>query len=521
MQGESTAQQCNMRPASCTAPHPGDEWWRAPPKPYWEEAAGNTSAPCLLDMCDEILLLILGFLDPFSLFSVSGVCSTLYRVSSTHSLWAKCSMIAFSCDFRAGCADCNPKEAFKLMYMWKDLYRTLPYNRPLQDLFFSGFAPEKYWTRWLTLEKIVPLPPVCLPDREIEDIWGINKDLLEEKHKVTEEPMEDVKDSVYKYDWKDLYNLALSHHMEYSNMQLHVIKKMASECHEELEWLYCQYYTNRFQWLFSYWLFGLSKSFAKHLERIYLKWQRFDKKKVSYWGSSDCDVQYLASLHYITSDFWNGKLANSDENIGIQSVENYFSMCRSLLAWILGRRWGKFKQKKVYKDALEGVYHMLKHELQVSMVDHNTFWVVAKVQMSRICNLEKVAGNYVNWKLIDVLPCYRMFTATGDVFYLEQIKNILIRKRLIHNWLFQEENFWVVHLLPQSLLLLLEYDTKIYEETLHGDTLVAHLSRLIWLYLHTGQQLYIDAMKGFVYECAYSSYVSQIYENDSLALVWI
>ncbi|XP_073529649.1 uncharacterized protein [Phyllobates terribilis] len=296
--------------------------------------------------------------------------------------------------------------------------------------------------------------------------------------------------------------------------------KPPERSHEELEWLYCQYYSSRFQWLFSYWLFGLSKSFAKPLQKIYLRWQRFDKEKVSNWGSSDCDVQYLASLHYITSDFWNGKLANGDENIGIQSVENYFSMCRSLSAWILGRRWGKFKQKKVYKDALEGVYHMLKHELHVSMVDHNTFWVVAKVQMTRICSLAKVAGNYVNWKLIDVLPCYRMFTATGDFFYQEQIKNILFRKQLINNWLFQEENFWVVNLLPQSLLLLLEYDTKIYEESLHGDTLVAHLSRLIWLYLHTGQQLYIDAMKGFVYECAYSSYASQIYESASLAIVW-
>lgn len=57
----------------------------------------------------------------------------------------------------------------------------------------------------------------------------------------------------------------------------------------------------------------------------------------------------------------------------------------------------------------------------------------------------------------------------------------------------------------------------VFAESLHGDTVGAHLSRLIWLYLHSGQQFYMDAMKGFVYECAYASYTSQIYESASIA----
>ncbi|XP_075720389.1 uncharacterized protein LOC142761087 [Rhinoderma darwinii] len=519
MEGEISAQWYNTWPANFVAPRPDDERWEAPEKYGLVNGEdGMTSAPCrrMLDMSDEILLLILDLLDPFSLLSMSGVCFTLYRVSSTESLWAKHCRVAFGSSFRTVCADCTPKKAFTLMYMWRKLYRTLPYNRQLQDLFFSGLPPKKYWMQWLTLEEMVPLPSIQLPDYEIEEIWGITKDLLDDKHEVIDEPLEEVRISLYKYDWKELYNLALKHHGEYSNVQSHVLKKNISECHEDLEWLYCQYKRNRFQWLFSYWLFGLSKSCAKQLQRIYLWWQRFDKNKVSRWGSTDSDVKYLASLHCITDDFWNGKLANGDENIGIQTVENYFSMCRSLLAWILGRKWGRFKQKKVYKDALEGVYHMLKREIQVSMVNHDQFWMAAKVQMSRICSLEKIAGNYVNWKIIDVLPCYRMFMATGDSFYLDQIKGFLFRKQLINNWILQEENFWVSSLLPESLFQLLEYDTKIYEESLHGDTVGAHLSRLIWLYLHSGQQLYMDAMKGFVYECAYASYASQIYDSVSL-----
>ncbi|XP_063773290.1 uncharacterized protein LOC134909877 isoform X2 [Pseudophryne corroboree] len=424
--------------------------------------------------------------------------------------------VAFASCFRMDCVDYTPKEAFKLLYMWRKLYRTLPYNRKLQDLLFSGIPPKKYWVQWLVLEEMVPLPPVQLTVVEIEEIWGISKDLLDEKCKVADEYSEGGQVPIFKYDWKELHNMALLHHGDYTNVQSHVLNKMSSECHEDMEWLYCQYNKYRFQWLFSYWLFGLSKSCARQLQRIYLWWQRFDKKKVSRWGSADCDTEYLASLHYITDDFWNGKLANGDENIGIQIVENYFSMCKSLLAWILGRKWGRFKQKKVYKDALEGVYRVLKSEAQVSMVNHDQFWLVAKVQMSRICSLEEIAGNYVNWKLIDALPCYRLFMASGELIYLEQVKGFLFRKQLVHNWILQEQNFWVSSLLPESLFHLLEYETKLCEERLHGDTVGAHLSRLIWLYLHSGQQLYMDAMKGFVYECAYASYASQIYETVSL-----
>ncbi|XP_056419271.1 uncharacterized protein LOC130360727 isoform X2 [Hyla sarda] len=445
MEGESRAERDHTWPDKCTAPRPDDKWREAPEHDgALDRQDGMTSAPCrlLLDMSDEVLLLILDLLDPFSLLRVSAVCSTLYRISSTDSLWAKHCMVAFGSGFRTGCADCTPKDSFKLIYMWKKLYRTLPYNRQLQDLFFSGVPPKKYWVQWLTLEEMVPLPPVQLPAHEIEEIWGITKDLLDEKHEVTEESLEEVQDTVYKYEWKELHNLALLHHREYPNLQSHVLKKLSSECHDDLEWLYCQYKTNCFQWLFSYWLFGLSKSCAKQLQRIYLWWQRYDGKKVSHWGSTDSNVKYLASLHNITEDFWNGKLANGDENIGIQTVENYFSMCRSLLAWILGRKWGRFKQKKVYKDALDGVYRMLKHEIKVSLVNHDQFWMAAKVQMSRICSLEKIAGNYVNWKIIDVLPCYRMFMATGDSLYLDQIKGFLFRKQLINNWILQEENFW-------------------------------------------------------------------------------
>ena len=32
---------------------------------------------------------------------------------------------------------------------------------------------------------------------------------------------------------------------------------------------------------------------------------------------------------------------------GIQLIENYFSMCKSLVAWILGRDWGRLKRRKV------------------------------------------------------------------------------------------------------------------------------------------------------------------------------
>ncbi|KAM4694284.1 uncharacterized protein O3C94_004735 [Discoglossus pictus] len=490
------------------------------PGPDWEKQVNNekdlsSESTCwLLILSDEVLLLVLELLDPFSLLSVGTACTDLYRVSNTGSLWGKHCMAAFGSDFRNGNVDYTPKEAFKLLYIWGKIYRTLPYNRPLQDLLFSGIPPQKYWIQWLALEEMIPIPSIELSAHELEDIWGIQKDWLDEKYKVADEPLEETKQALFKYNWRELHLLAMRYHGEYSKIQSHVLQKMSSQNHEELEQLYCQYHKSRFQWLFSYWLFGLSKPCAKQLRRIYLWWKKYNKNKVSSWGAENCDIGYLASLHYITEDYWNGRLADGNENIGIQTVENYFSMCKSLLAWVLGRKWGKTKQKKVFKDTLDGVYRQLKEEMQASLITHDHFWMEAKVQMLRVCRLEVTAGNYVNWKLTDDLPCYRLYMMTGDPFYLKQLDGFLFRKQLINNWAVKEENLWMRTVLPQDIFHLLEYDTKIFEEQLHGDSVASHLSRIIWLYLHCGQQLYMEALKGLVYECAYANYAVQIYESS-------
>ncbi|KAJ1152241.1 hypothetical protein NDU88_005018 [Pleurodeles waltl] len=472
------------------------------------------SSAGLLLLSDEVLLLVLRMLDPFSLLRAGCTCTVLWRVCSTASLWRKHCMDYFTLPF-TGCENYTPQEAFRLLYMWHRLYRTLPYNRQMQDLFFSGAPPSKYWMQWLVLEEMVPLPSIQLPAQEIQDVWGLSEEFLEEKHKVMDETSIEC---TFKYEWREMYTLTMKYYSSFSDLQRHVLSKLTTESHEELDWLFGQYNRFRFQWLFTYWLFGLSKSCAKQLQRIFLWWKRFNKQKVSSWGKKDCNVQYLASLHHITSDFWNGRLAKGDENLGIQTVENYFSMCKSLSVWILGRNWGRLKQKKVYEDTLEGVYRSLKLELQLSVVDHAQFWQLAKVQMTRVCKLEETAANYVNWRLIDSLPSYRLYMMSGNQTYLDQIRGFLMRKRLVNNWLLKEENAWVRCLLPEDLLLLLEYDTKLCEGQLHGDTLSAHLSRIIWIYLHSNQQLYMEAMKGFVFECAHASYMSQIYESGSITL---
>lgn len=61
---------------------------------------------------------------------------------------------------------------------------------------------------------------------------------------------------------------------------------------------------------------------------------------------------------------------------------------------------------QVYEDTLEGVYLLLR-EMQETLVEHERFWQVAKVQMTRVCTLEETAVNYVNWKMIATLPYYK------------------------------------------------------------------------------------------------------------------
>lgn len=38
--------------------------------------------------------------------------------------------------------------------------------------------------------------------------------------------------------------------------------------------------------------------------------------------------------------------------------------------------------------------------------------------------------------------------------------------------------------------------------SLHGSSQSAQLSRLVWLYLHSGQQHYLEAVKALVLRCA-------------------
>ncbi|XP_051780634.1 uncharacterized protein si:dkeyp-114g9.1 [Erpetoichthys calabaricus] len=476
----------------------------------------QTSNTGLFHLSEEVLVFILRFLDPFSLLRAGSTCKRLFRICSCSSIWTRHCQALFGVSFRT--SPVSPKDAFRLLFMWRKLYQMLPCNRHFQKKLLAEFPPPRYWIQWLVLEERVPLPPVKLPDFEIEYIWGVKKECFDETHK---EDSETCTGYIFKYDWKELYHLTLLHHGSFGNLLLHVLNRQNGNDHRELEEMFELYQQFRFQWLFSYWLFRQPKPFDKQLRTIYLQWKKYSKRKVSWWGTALCDVEYLVSLHQITSDYWKGKLAKGDENLGIQTLENYFSMCKSLVAWILGRDWGRLKRRKVYHDTLEGVYRVLKTEMRTSLIDHDHFWQVAKVQMARVCKLEETAVNYVNWKMIDSGPYYRLYLVSGNSIYLEHIKGFLRRKRLISDWFLQDENLWVRHLLSEELCQLLEFDTKILEGSLHGDTLSAHLSRIIWLYLHSGQELYMDAVKGFVLECAgarlkfYSSVNTGFYSSSS------
>uniref|UniRef100_A0A672Q963 Uncharacterized LOC107603058 n=1 Tax=Sinocyclocheilus grahami TaxID=75366 RepID=A0A672Q963_SINGR len=266
-----------------------------------------------------------------------------------------------------------------------------------------------------------------------------------------------------------------------------------------LESMYHQYVQCRFQWLFMYWLFRQPAPYNKQLRSIFLQWRKHSKRKVATWGETLCDVRYLASLHPITKDYWRGRLARGDERI--QTVGNYFSMCKSLVAWILGRDWGRLKRRKVYEDTLEGVYLLLRREMQETLIEHERFWQVAKVQMTCVCTLEETAANYVNWKMIESLPYYKLYLVSGNSVYLDHVQGFLRRKRLIWDWIYLEENGWARQLLPESLYTLLELGCfKL--NYLHGDCVTAQLSRLMWLYLNSGQELFLQALKGMVLQCA-------------------
>ncbi|KAM4632878.1 uncharacterized protein ACJ7VT_013874 [Polymixia lowei] len=464
----------------------------------WEYTRGGFDTG-ILDLSDEVLILILCLLDPTSLLRVGATCRTLFRICSCNSLWTHHFQASFGVPFTTPTCSVTAKDSFRLVSMWKTLFRNLHCNRRLQEELFAQvpFPPHRYWTQWLVLEETVPLPAVSLSAADIQTFWGVREDILQANVEDKDE-----ESNILKFEWKELYSLARQQHGSVGKIFQYVLNQQDNNDHKELEAMFYQYTQYRFQWLFTYWLFRQPAPFNRQLRAIFLQWRKHNKRKVAKWGGTLCDVRYLASLHPITADYWRGKLAQRDETVGIQIVENYFSMCKSLVAWILGRDWGRLKRRKVYEDTLDGVYLLLHRELQEGLVDHQRFWEVAKVQMARICTLEETAANYVNWKMIENLPYYRLYMVSGNPVYLGHLQNFLQRKWLVHNWIHLEDNTWVRNLLPDHLYSLMEYHSKISQDSLHGDGVLGQLSRLIWLYLNSGQMLYLEAVKGLVLQYA-------------------
>ena len=55
----------------------------------------------------------------------------------------------------------------------------------MQERLFAEvpFPPQRYWTQWLVVEATVPLPSVRLPSADIQELWGLDADVLEERVK--------------------------------------------------------------------------------------------------------------------------------------------------------------------------------------------------------------------------------------------------------------------------------------------------------------------------------------------------
>uniref|UniRef100_A0A671NP90 Uncharacterized LOC107678821 n=1 Tax=Sinocyclocheilus anshuiensis TaxID=1608454 RepID=A0A671NP90_9TELE len=417
------------------------------------ESSDNTTG--LLHLSDEVLLVILRNLDPVSLLRLGSTCSLLFRVCSCNFLWTTHFQDSFGVSLTYTHARCpvTAKTAFRLVFMWRSLFRNIHCNRAFQEKLFVEIplAPHKYWIQWLVLEESVPLPSVRLPCSDVEKLWGITADLFQDKlHEKTEDC-----DNL-KFEWRELYHLALKHHGSVSLVFQHVLRQ-----HQNSGEICIPFYETRCETCL------LIKCYCSSLLGV--------------------------SSHVLTTCFFSS---------GIQTVGNYFSMCKSLVAWILGRDWGRLKRRKVYEDTLEGVYLLLRREMQETLIEHERFWQVAKVQMTRVCTLEETAANYVNWKMIESLPYYKLYLVSGNSVYLDHVQGFLRRKRLIWDWIYLEENGWARQLLPESLYTLLEFDTKISQESLHGDCVTAQLSRLMWLYLNSGQELFLQALKGMVLQCA-------------------
>uniref|UniRef100_A0A673Y3Z0 Si:dkeyp-114g9.1 n=1 Tax=Salmo trutta TaxID=8032 RepID=A0A673Y3Z0_SALTR len=353
------------------------------------EYTHESSNTGILDLSDKVFILNLWQLDPTSLLRVGSTCRTLFQICSCNSLWTR-----HRCHLES-----------RLPPPTAPSQPRLHCNRSLQEKLFAEipFPSRKHWTQWLVLEEMFHLPSMRLPCSDIESLLGI-EDVLEDK--------DDDEGNILKFEWKELYYLALEHASTcakgfYPEAGLPPPPPALPD-HRELDTMFSHYPQCRFQWLFTYWLFRQPSSFDRQLRAIYLQWRKHSKRKMASWGGTLCDVRYLATGFHAKCLF--------SFHPGIQTVENYFSMCNPLVALIV-------------KDTLEGVYLLLR-EMQETLVEHKRFWQVAKTA--------------INWKIIETL----LYIVSGNAVYRGHVQGFLQRKRF-------------TRVLPDNLYPLLEFDTKI------------------------------------------------------------
>lgn len=56
---------------------------------------------------------------------------------------------------------------------------------------------------------------------------------------------------------------------------------------------------------------------------------------------------------------------------------------------------------------------------------------------------------------------FRLYLVSGNGVYLQHVHGFLRRKRMLHDWIYLQDNTWLREMLPDELFTLLEFNTKI------------------------------------------------------------
>ncbi|CAB3985212.1 oocyte-specific F-box [Paramuricea clavata] len=379
----------------------------------------------LYTLSEEVLVLILEYLDARTLIRLSKTSRLFHRLCHSDVIWRHRCKIDFN--LRAKWLEYSYLYLYELFTKASVLKNDPSFFRPVSQLKTSVIV-------WYLINPEPPSGSVCqLTASQAKSIWNLTDDDLDRINNETEDNLF----SHNYYEWESLYKLFLAKHGGINQMQNYVLRRclrnrQALEEHYQLS-LHSSRQQKWYQFLDNR---DTGNKFLKALTEHMPK------------------VTHSYMLHQVTAMYIDGHLKG-----GFETVKAYADFCGYFKTWLEDKsvklwppRQGEMLIKD-YKDCLQYVNKEISSVAEELQITLNDFLSKAKPYIERLHEIwlwqNKKGQEYMKEhrpsRVVTEHKCYKRFLDRGNFADFCQLKQFFERREIVVDWF--KKNEWLHALL--------------------------------------------------------------------------